>query len=415
MAFQSIIITIGDELLIGQTIDTNAAWIAKQLNAQGINVLRRYTVADEKSEILNALELAIKDADLVLLTGGLGPTADDITKPALNEYFGGTMVVNETVLQHIKQIFAKRNKPFLDKNRKQAEVPDVAQILFNSMGTAPGMWFEKDNTIIISMPGVPFEMQDILQAEALPRIAERLKGAEIFHRTIITVGVGESFIADKISDIEAALPPDIHLAYLPSPGLVKLRLTSSGTNREELTRAVLLRSKMIEDRLGDIVAAVEDIELEEILVRLLKEHRMTLGLAESCTGGYIAHRITNVAGSSEVLKGSIVSYSNKVKETILGVTQDTLQTVGAVSEETVLQMAKQAREVLDVDIALSVSGILGPGGATTEKPVGLVWMAVATANETFARSFNFHYDRIRNKEMAAHAAMNLVREVLNRL
>lgn len=415
MAFQSIIITIGDELLIGQTIDTNAAWIAKQLNAQGINVLRRYTVADEKSEILNALELAIKDADLVLLTGGLGPTADDITKPALNEYFGGTMVVNETVLQHIKQIFAKRNKPFLDKNGKQAEVPDVAQILFNSMGTAPGMWFEKDNTIIISMPGVPFEMQDILQAEALPRIAERLKGAEIFHRTIITVGVGESFIAEKISDIEAALPPDIHLAYLPSPGLVKLRLTSSGTNREELTRAVLVRSKLIEDRLGDIVAAVEDIELEEILVRLLKEHRMTLGLAESCTGGYIAHRITNVAGSSEVLKGSIVSYSNKVKETILGVTQDTLQTVGAVSEETVLQMAKQAREVLDVDIALSVSGILGPGGATTEKPVGLVWMAVATANETFARSFNFHYDRIRNKEMAAHAAMNLVREVLNRL
>lgn len=415
MAFQSIIITIGDELLIGQTIDTNAAWIAKQLNAQGINVLRRYTVADEKSEILNALELAIKDADLVLLTGGLGPTADDITKPALNEYFGGTMVVNETVLQHIKQIFAKRNKPFLDKNRKQAEVPDVAQILFNSMGTAPGMWFEKDNTIIISMPGVPFEMQDILQAEALPRIAERLKGAEIFHRTIITVGVGESFIAEKISDIEAALPPEIHLAYLPSPGLVKLRLTSSGTNREELTRAVLVRSKLIEDRLGDIVAAVEDIELEEILVRLLKEHRMTLGLAESCTGGYIAHRITNVAGSSEVLKGSIVSYSNKVKETILGVTQDTLQTVGAVSEETVLQMAKQAREVLDVDIALSVSGILGPGGATTEKPVGLVWMAVATANETFARSFNFHYDRIRNKEMAAHAAMNLVREVLNRL
>lgn len=415
MAFQSIIITIGDELLIGQTIDTNAAWIAKQLNAQGINVLRRYTVADEKSEILNALELAIKDADLILLTGGLGPTADDITKPALNEYFGGSMVVNETVLQHIKQIFAKRNKPFLDKNRKQAEVPDVAQILFNSMGTAPGMWFEKDDTIIISMPGVPFEMQDILQAEALPRIAERLKGAEIFHRTIITVGVGESFIAEKISDIEAALPAEIHLAYLPSPGLVKLRLTSSGTNREELTRAVLVRSKLIEDRLGDIVAAVEDIELEEILVRLLKEHRMTLGLAESCTGGYIAHRITNVAGSSEVLKGSIVSYSNKVKETILGVTQDTLQTVGAVSEETVLQMAKQAREVLDVDIALSVSGILGPGGATTEKPVGLVWMAVATANETFARSFNFHYDRVRNKEMAAHAAMNLVREVLNRL
>jgi len=410
--YQAIIVTIGDELLIGQTIDTNAAWIAQQLNAKGINVLRRWTVADDKAEIIKALDESVRDADIVLLTGGLGPTADDITKPALNGYFGGNMVVNGTVLEHVRQLFAKRNRPFLEKNLKQAEVPDVCQVLFNRLGTAPGMWFERGNTVIIAMPGVPFEMQTIMEEEALPRIASRFRGSEIYHKTLITVGVGESFIAEQIADIESALPADIHLAYLPSPGLVKLRLTSSGNDRVSLVRSVEAHARLIEERLGSIVAATEDITLEEILVRLLDEHRMTLAFAESCTGGYIAHRMTNVPGSSRVFKGSIVCYANEIKHNMLGVPQEILNTVGAVSEETVLQMATATRQLLKADIALSVSGILGPGGATPEKPVGLVWMGIATAAGAYARKFNFFYDRLRNKELAAHAGMNLVREVL---
>lgn len=412
MPFQSIIITIGDELLIGQTIDTNAAWMAQQLNELGIHVLRRYTVADTRDEILRALEQAVAAADVILLTGGLGPTADDITKPTLAEFFGSKLVVNDTVLQHVQQLFAKRNRPFLETNRKQAEVPDNAQVLFNSMGTAPGMWFEKDNYIVVSMPGVPFEMQDIMRAEVLPRLSARVPPQQIVHHTLITVGIGESFLAEQIKDIEAALPSNIHLAYLPQPGMVKLRLTGIADGSDDVRAQVATHAALIEARVGSNVIANSDLDFETILVRLLQEHRCTLALAESCTGGYIAHRITNVAGSSQVFKGSIVSYANEVKENLLEVTYETLHTAGAVSEQTVLQMAAAARQLLHADIALSVSGILGPGGATAEKPVGMVWMAIATAQKAFARCFHFHYDRLRNKEMAAHAGMNLIREAI---
>lgn len=409
MSYQSIIITIGDELLIGQTIDTNSAWIAQQLNKEGIHVKRRIAVGDERNAILNALDESIPHADIVFLTGGLGPTADDITKPLLCEYFGSKLVVNETVLLHVKQIFSKRNRPFLERNLKQAEVPDNCQVLFNRMGTAPGMWFEKDGCIIVSLPGVPFEMQTIVSEEIIPRLRERFTGNYIIHKTLMTVGLGESFIADKIEDIETSLPPHIHLAYLPTPGFVKLRLTTDGTDKDVLQHEIEVWSTLIQQRLGDYVAAAEDISLEEIVTRTLNEHRLTLGLAESCTGGYVANRITNIAGSSAFFKGSIVSYANEVKENILEVSRHTLETVGSVSEDTVIQMAEASRKVLNTDIALAISGILGPGGATLEKPVGLVWMAIANKDITFTKEFHFFYDRLRNKELAANAALNMIR------
>ncbi|WP_118972752.1 competence/damage-inducible protein A [Taibaiella koreensis] len=409
MSYQSIIITIGDELLIGQTIDTNSAWIAQQLNHIGINVKRRIAVADERSAIATALDESIPQASLILLTGGLGPTADDITKPLLSEYFDSPLIVNETVLQHVKQIFTKRNRPFLERNLKQAEVPENCQVLFNRLGTAPGMWFEKEGCIIISLPGVPFEMQTIMSEEALPRLKERLAGNHIIHKTMIVAGVGESFIADKIEDIETALPPHIHLAYLPTPGYVKLRLTTEGPDRNALQSQVDIHAELIRQRLGTIVAAMEDLLPEEIVARLMEEHRLSLSLAESCTGGYLANRITNLPGSSAFFKGSIISYDNEVKESLLKVPRAILETAGAVSEKTVIQMAEEARRTMHTDIALSISGILGPGGGTAEKPVGLVWMAISDGRRTVSREFHFFYDRLRNKEQAANAALDMIR------
>lgn len=409
MSFQSIIITIGDELLIGQTIDTNSAFIAQQLNTAGIHVKRRLAIADEKNAIREAIDESIVNADLLFLTGGLGPTADDITKPTLAEYFDTNLVMNETVLKHVQQIFAKRNRPFLERNKKQAEVPENCQILFNRLGTAPGMWFEKDGRIIISLPGVPFEMQTIMEEEVMPRLKERFKGNFIYHKTMMTVGLGESFIAEKILDIETSLPAHIHLAYLPTPGFVKLRLTAESNDKAALETEVNVWAELIQQRLGNSVAAMEDISLEEIVAKALSEHRLTLSLAESCTGGYIANQITNLNGSSVYFNGSIISYANIVKEDILLVPKETLMTVGAVSEATVIQMAEEVRRKLKSDIGIGISGILGPGGATDEKPVGLVWIAIANKDKTETREFHFLYDRLRNKQLASNAVMNMIR------
>jgi len=408
----SIIITIGDELLIGQTIDTNSAWMAQQLNLLGISVTRRIAIADDKDAITIALDETVGKTDIVLITGGLGPTADDITKPVLCDYFGGKMVLNDHVLNHVKQIFSNRNRPFLELNRKQAEVPDVCTVLFNRIGTAPGMWFEKDKTIVISMPGVPFEMQAIMEDEVLPRISERLKGDAICHKTLITVGVGESFIADQLADIERSLPAHIKLAYLPSLGMVKLRLTAKGGRESELQHETDTYALRIKQRLGDIVAADKDVSMEQIIVELLTRHRLTVTFAESCTGGYLAHRLTMVPGASEVFKGSVVTYANDIKQRYLHVPESVLHTDGAVSEATVLQMATQARIMFDADISIAVSGILGPSGGTEEKPVGLVWIGLATAAHVYARKYVFRHDRIRNKELTFNAAFDLIRKEL---
>lgn len=409
---QCIIITIGDELLIGQTIDTNSAWMAQQLNLKGISVTRRIAIADDKDAIVAALDEVVGKTDIVLMTGGLGPTADDVTKPVLCEYFGGKMIINESVLQHVRAIFSKTGRPVLLRNLAQAEVPDVCTVLFNRVGTAPGMWFEKDKTVIISMPGVPFEMQAIMGDEVLPRLSRRFPAPPLLHETLITVGMGESTIAEIIADIEQTLPPELHLAYLPSPGLVKLRLSATGADQATLLHELTVYSGRIQQRLGNIVAAVRDEPMEKIILDLLRKHHLTVTFAESCTGGYLAHRLTRMPGASEVFKGSIVTYANDIKQHYLHVPEAVLNTEGAVSEATVLQMAAEVRTMFEADISVAVSGILGPGGGTEEKPVGLVWISLATAEHVYACKYLFRHDRIRNKELVCHAAFDMIRKEL---
>ncbi len=408
------IITIGDELLIGQVIDTNSAWIAQRLNDIGISVLRRVAVGDTAAGIKQALDEELNNASIVLLTGGLGPTADDITKPFLCNYFGGKLVVNEEVLAHVKSIFVKRNRPFLDMNMKQAEVPDNCTVLFNKIGTAPGMWFEKDERVIISMPGVPFEMMSIVEDEVIKRLQQRFISDPIEHRSIITAGEGESFIADKIKDIEASLPESIRLAYLPSTGIVRLRLTATGNDREQLSKLLEKFQGEIAHRLADIVVSLDDIPMEQILGKALMEKSATVGFAESCTGGYIGHLITQVVGSGNYFKGSLVTYANDVKENVLGVSKKTLSEQTAVSEDVAIQMAKAAQKLLGCDYSLSVTGILSAGGEENEtNPVGTVWMAVAHKEIVKTKKFLFHYDRPRNKDVAVQMAMLMLWRFLN--
>ncbi len=412
---QAYIITIGDELLIGQTIDTNSAWIAQKLNAQGIHILRRVAVADEKAAIITALDEALAVADVVLITGGLGPTADDITKPLLCEYFGGKLVINERVLEHVKGIFSRRNRPFLDRNMAQAEVPDVATVLYNRMGTAPGMWFEKDGRVVIAMPGVPFEMEAIMEDEVLPRFKERYVTGAIVHRTTITAGEGESFIAEQIKDLEEALPSHIHLAYLPGPGIVKLRLTGHGNDQELLQKEVEQLQFVFAERIQHIVVALEDKSLEEILGAALLEQKLFAGLAESCTGGLIAHKLTNIHGSSNFFRGSVVCYLPPVKERLVGVPHELIEKHGVVSSEVAAAMATGARNSLGTDIGFGVTGVLSPS-EDYPVPTGTVWMAVADKNRVVTKEFRFHYDRIRNKELAAqNGLLIMLRFLQNKL
>jgi nicotinamide-nucleotide amidase len=411
---QASIITIGDELLIGQTIDTNSAWLAQRLNDLGIVVKKRVAVGDVAEDITEALDEALEEASLVILTGGLGPTADDITKPLLCKYFGGKLVVNEPVLAHVKAIFQKRNRPMLETNLKQAEVPDNCTVLFNNIGTAPGMWFNKDEKVVISLPGVPFEMIRIMEDEVIERLQQQFVSDAIMHRSVITAGEGESFIADRIKDLEAALPQHIKLAYLPSPGMVKLRLTGTGQAKDVLVKELTMRQEEIANRLEDIVVSLDDIPFEQILGKLLMHTNVKLGLAESCTGGYIAHYITQVIGSSSYFKGSIVCYQPEIKESVLGVKKSTLEKHGAVSEETAIEMVSGTLKVLGADIALSITGLLSPGGEEDKTtPVGTVWMAVADKNRVKTKQFHFHYDRPRNKEISVQMAMLMIWRFLN--
>ncbi len=358
------IITIGDELLIGQVIDTNSAWIAQELNKIGAWVHRRVAVGDIWNEIWQALDDESTTSDVILITGGLGPTSDDITKPLLCKYFGGTMVMHEETLAHVTYLFEhvfKRPMPLLDSNRKQAEVPDVATVLKNYVGTAPGMLFEKNGKIFISMPGVPHEMKTIMEKHVLPLLKQRFELPYIGHRTLLTAGIGESFLAERIKHFESSLPQHIRLAYLPNYGMVRLRLTAQG--KKETTEKELDETfSILKNEVKDVLAIDEDIPFEILLGRLLKEKNRTVSTAESCTGGNIAHLITSVAGSSDYFKGSVVSYNNSIKENVLHVSNETLRSVGAVSEETVKEMVKGVLNIMQTDYAAAVSGIMGPVG-----------------------------------------------------
>jgi nicotinamide-nucleotide amidase len=410
---RAIIITIGDELLIGQTIDTNSAWMAQRLNDIGVDVIRRVAVGDVAEEMKHALDEEIKAADIILLTGGLGPTADDITKPFLREYFGGEMVVDERVLAHVKSIFEVRKRPFLERNIKQAEVPDTCKVMFNRMGTAPGMLFEVDGKAIIAMPGVPFEMMAIMEDEVIPYLRQHYTSDAIVHQTILTAGEGESFIAEKIKELEEALPAHIKLAYLPSPGTVKLRLTAKGAAKDKLIKEVTLRQEEIANRLEHIVVSMRDVPLEQVLGESLVTKGLTIGLAESCTGGYVSHLLTQVVGSSQYFKGAIVCYLREVKENILGVKHSTLKAHGAVSEETAIEMAKGALKVLNTDVAISITGLLGAGGEDDNVPIGTVWMAAVSKDEVKTKQYRFFYDRPRNKDIAVQSAMLMAWKFIN--
>lgn len=407
------IITIGDELLIGQTIDTNSAWMAQQLNLLGIEVFRRIAVADIEADIQLALDEEIPRADIILLTGGLGPTSDDITKPFLCRYFGGKMVVNNDVLEHVRQLFEKRNRPFLDMNRKQAEIPDVCTVLRNEMGTAPGMLFEKDGKWIISMPGVPFEMQSIMTGEVLPRLKERFVSDVIIHRNIITSGEGESFIAETLTGFEASLPPYIKISYLPTPGSVKLRLTGKGVDGERLAAELDRLQAEVADTLQRIVVSMEDVTWQELLGKALLQHKATVSLAESCTGGYIAHLITQVQGSSQYFNGAIVPYQSRLKTSIVGVDEKTIEQHTAISEETAIELAVKARKMFDSDYTLAVTGQLSYGGEDAHIQQGLVWMAVDGEKGVKTKKFQFHYNRAMNKELAAQMGLLMIWKYIN--
>jgi nicotinamide-nucleotide amidase len=407
------IITIGDELLIGQTIDTNSAWMAQQLNKLGIWVKRRVAVGDVWDEIWNALDEESKQSKVILITGGLGPTADDITKPLLNEYFGGKLVVDEEALQNVKDIFAKYiHRTMLDVNLKQAEVPDVCTVIQNTRGTAPGMWFEKNGKVFISMPGVPNEMKGIMTNFVLPKLPTMFLLPAVVHRTLLTAGIGESYLADRIKDFEASLPEHIKLAYLPNFGMVRLRLTATGKNEKEITDEIDEQFIQLQSQLKDVMVINEDKTLEEAIGLMLSKYGKTVATAESCTGGYISHLITSVPGSSAYFKGGIVSYDNSVKENVLKVDANTLDNHGAVSEETVLEMATAAKALIKTDYALAVSGIMGPGGGTDDKPVGTVWVAVAAKSGTVTKRYQTRYDRHRNIEVTAINALNLLRQTI---
>jgi nicotinamide-nucleotide amidase len=403
------IITIGDELLIGQTIDTNSAFIATELNKIGIWVKRRIAVGDKKEEILNALRQQSQDCQLIIITGGLGPTADDITKPALCEYFDSKLVIDDTALQNVKNIFNKLNRPLIERNLKQAEVPDNCTVLQNGRGTAPGMWFEKNDVVYVSLPGVPNEMTDLVENNVMPKLKERFVLPVIIHKTLFTVGQGESMIADTLEQFEKKLPPHVKLAYLPNYGAVKLRLTARGDTADKLQSEIEKLFSKMKGLVKEWVVADEDVTLQEVVAKLLDKHHLFVGTAESCTGGYLAHLFTSRAGSSSSFKGSVVSYANEAKENVLGIAHDTLITKGAVSEETVKEMLAGIINVLNVDYAVATSGIMGPDGGTQQKPVGTVWLGVANRKKMKTSQHFFRFDRRRNIELTANTALNMLR------
>lgn len=410
---QAIIITIGDELLIGQTIDTNSAWMGNELNKLGIWVNERIAISDSKQHIIETLDKNISRVDIILITGGLGPTKDDLTKHVLTGYFNGKLIINKDVLQHVTEIFSKRNLPMLDVNRQQALVPDNCKVLFNQLGTAPGMMWQINDKLVVSMPGVPFEMKHLMQTYVLPHLQSQ-SNSQVHHRTLITAGIGESFLAKKIEVFEDNLPQHIKLAYLPSIGMVKLRLTARGSKTNDIETSLNKYFEDLKTEVKEYLFADNDEPLEETIGKLLIKNNATLSVAESCTGGFIASKIVSVAGSSKYFEGGVVSYSYQAKQNLLSVKQETLDKHGAVSEECVTEMVKGTIQKFGTTYAIAVSGIAGPDGGTSDKPVGTVWIALATKNNVIARKFNFSKDRFRNIELTYVFALKMLMDEITK-
>ncbi|RPH34336.1 MAG: competence/damage-inducible protein A [Bacteroidales bacterium] len=406
------LITIGDEILIGQIVDTNSAWIAENLNLIGIPVNRIVSISDSKSAIQKSIDEAFINSDIVIITGGLGPTNDDITKSTLNEYFKGNLAIHQPTLEHVSTIFKSRGLGLTELNRKQAEVPDCCVVLQNKLGTAPGMWFENEGKILISLPGVPFEMAGLMKNEVLPRLSKLITNQVVVHRTIQTFGLPESYLAEKLTNWENQLPKQVKLAYLPSPTSIRLRLSAYGAKGANLFDLVEGEVKKLYQVIPSYIYGEGEVSLQEVIGRLLKLNNASLSTAESCTGGAIAHLITQVPGSSEYFKGSVVAYSNTVKEELLGVNPDIIKKNGAVSKSVVEAMAKGVKEKLKTDYAIAVSGIAGPDGGTVEKPVGTVWIAIASNKSLFSKEIRFTSDRTQNIIRSTATALNMLRLIL---
>jgi len=403
------IISIGDELLIGQTLNTNAYWISKEVNAIGFAIREHVSIADTEEAILTALENSLGKSNVVLITGGLGPTKDDLTMPTLNKYFGGKLVRDEGVYQHIEQIITSRGYAMNKNNQDQAMVPDNCKVIQNENGTAPGLWFEKDGKVVVAMPGVPYETKAIITDTVIPLLKAKYELPEIINQMIYTQGVPESMLAELLTDWEDSLPSAIKLAYLPSPGRVKLRLSTIGKDRSQMQITIDEQIEKLKQIIPDNVYSEESEDLGGLIGKLLREQGKTLATAESCTGGYIAHLITRVAGSSDYYKGSVVSYANEIKINALGVNATDIEQYGAVSQQVVEQMAVGVQQKMKTDYAVATSGVAGPTGGSLEKPVGAVWIAVATPDGVVSKKYQFGKLRNVNIERAAMAALGMLR------
>jgi nicotinamide-nucleotide amidase len=404
------IITIGDELLIGQTIDTNSAWIGAELSKAGFDVVRKVTVHDRRPDILKVLTEVEGESDVIIITGGLGPTSDDITKPALCEFFNTRLVINNEVLAMVENMMLRRNFPMNENNRRQAEVPESCRVLTNAAGTAPGMWFEKERTIFISLPGVPSEMKYIMNQHVMPALKKRFTSQFIIHRNIMTYGAPEAKLAEMLESFEAGLPENIKLAYLPSSGIIKLRLTGTGADQGKIEESVKEQVKRLYSIIPELIYGENEESLEMVIGKLLRDKNKTLCTAESCTGGNIAHMITSVPGSSDYFKGSVIAYANSIKTELLGIDEKLIEKYGAVSEPVVISMAEGARRLLKADFAVATSGIAGPDGGTIEKPVGMLWTAVASESGTIAEKHTLGTDRIINITRFTTVALNMLRK-----
>lgn len=403
------LLTIGDEILYGQIVDTNSQWMSIELSNAGIKVIRKTTVGDTEQEILTALAEAEKRADIVLVTGGLGPTNDDLTKPCLVKFFNCRLRLHEEALKEVTEFFTSRGRELTEVNRQQAFLPDCCEKITNKLGTAPGMWFERNGRVFISMPGVPWEMKQMMTDTVIPMLKKAFQIPAIHHKVIRTVGIGESVLAEKIKDWEASLPSNVKLAYLPSMGEVKLRLTGLGDTIAPLERQAAELAAKLYDRVGQFIYGEGEDPLEVVLGNTLRTRKLTLAVAESCTGGYLSHLITSVPGSSDYFLGSMIPYAYEIKMRQLGVKPETLEKHGAVSEATITEMANLVRAKFNTDIGVATSGIAGPGGATAEKPVGTVWIAYSDKHQTIARKLQLSKDRLLNIKAASIAALNLIR------
>ena len=403
------LLTIGDELLFGQIVDTNSQWMSVELSKAGIKVIRKTTVGDVEGEILTAFAEAESRADIVLITGGLGPTNDDLTKPCLVKYFNCELQIHEEALQEVTAFFASRGRALTELNRQQAALPACCEKVTNALGTAPGMWFHRNGKVFVSMPGVPHEMKAMMTNIVIPKLHATFKTPVIEHLVVRTIGIGESFLAERIAAWENSLPEHIKLAYLPGLSQVRLRLTAYGNDRAALQEENHAWAERLKPLIGNHIFGLGDDDLEVVLGRALRERGLTISVAESCTGGHLAHMFTSVPGSSAYFKGGVVAYANEIKEKELHVNSDTILTYGAVSEQTVTEMAQGVRKVMGTDIGVATSGIAGPDGGTPEKPVGTVWIAYADKQKTITRKLQLSKDRLLNIKMSSVNVLNLIR------